>query len=165
VTAWPERLALTGITVAFVGLVVWGMRRGWTNRNTLQQGIAHPSSVPANFVSDLTVSGRYIASTAAGAWLTRITAHGLGLPSRCVVRVGKSGIEITRVNQIEIFIPQVDVIAVKADRAIAGRAFEKDGIVIVTWRLGDIFVDTGFRADTTEQHVQLLQMMTQENAA
>jgi hypothetical protein len=45
---------------------------------------------------------------------------------------------------------------VRSGRGIAGSVFERDGIVIVTWRLGDSLLDSGIRADTADQHVELL---------
>jgi hypothetical protein len=40
-------------------------------------------------------------------------------------------------------------------RGIAGKAYERDGVLIVTWDLGGRLVDTGFRADVAEEQVVL----------
>jgi hypothetical protein len=58
----------------------------------------------------------------------------------------------------EIFIPAGDISLVRADRAIAGRAFEKDGIAVILWKLGTTEIASGFRADTNEDHARFLEM-------
>ena len=44
----------------------------------------------------------------------------------------------------------------RTDRGVAGTVRSKDGMVVVTWRLGDRVVDTGFRADATTDHATVL---------
>ncbi|MEY4323011.1 MAG: hypothetical protein RL410_792 [Actinomycetota bacterium] len=164
VTNWPERIALTLAVVGFFVGAVLLMRRSWQKRATAQSGITAPSFVPADFTPDFTVQGRYLASTAAGAWLTRIVAHQLGVPARCELAVGRDGIAFNREGAQPFFVPRSDLVDVRVDRAIAGRAFEKDGIAVITWRLGDVFVDSGFRADTGEGHMQVIKMMVKQES-
>jgi hypothetical protein len=40
-------------------------------------------------------------------------------------------------------------------RGIAGKAYERDGVLIITWDLGGRLVDTGFRADVAEEQLTL----------
>jgi hypothetical protein len=40
-------------------------------------------------------------------------------------------------------------------RGIAGKAYERDGVLIITWDLGGRLVDTGFRADVAEEQLIL----------
>jgi hypothetical protein len=40
-------------------------------------------------------------------------------------------------------------------RGIAGKAYERDGVLIITWDLGGRLVDTGFRADVAEEQLVL----------
>jgi len=165
VTQIPERIALTLGVVAFVAFIFLLMRRGWLRKISNQSAIAQPKSVPSDFEFVTEIEGRYLASTLASDWLSRIAVHGLGLPARGTVRIGPMGLVIARTGSEDIFIPKSDVIAVRADRAIAGRAFEKDGIAIISWKLGDSFIDSGFRADVTEQHIALLSIdLTQESS-
>ena len=44
----------------------------------------------------------------------------------------------------------------RTDRGVAGTVRSKDGMVVVTWRLGDRVVDTGFRADAAADHATVL---------
>ncbi|MEY4347994.1 MAG: hypothetical protein RIS43_413 [Actinomycetota bacterium] len=164
VTNWPERIALTVAVVGFFVGAVLLMRRSWRNRSRLQSGIAAPQIVPADFSPYVTVHARYLASTAAGAWLTRIVVHNLGTPARCELAIGREGVAIYRDGAEPFFIPRSDFVDVRSDRAIAGRAFEKDGIVVLTWRLGDVFIDSGFRADNGDGHIEVLKMMVKQES-
>ena len=165
VTQIPERIALTIGVVVFVAFMFILMRRGWLRKISNQSAIAQPNVVPVDFEATTEIEGRYLASTLASDWLNRIAVHGLGLPARGTVRIGATGLVVARVGSEDIFIPTTDVIRIRADRAIAGRAFEKDGIAIITWKLGETFIDSGFRADHTEQHIELLSIeVTQESA-
>ncbi len=165
VTQIPERIALTIGVVAFVAFMFILMRRGWLRKISTQSTIVPPHVVPADYEVTTEIEGRYLASTLASDWLNRIAVYGLGLPSRGAIRIGSTGLVLSRTGSDDIYIPQADVIRIRADRAIAGRAFEKDGIAVITWKLGDTFIDSGFRADTTEQHIELLSIeVTQESA-
>ena len=164
VTNWPERIALTVGVLAFFAGILWLMRRAWISKQRTQSDIAKPLPVPADFVAQVVVQGRYLASTAGGAWLTRIVAHQLGVPARAELQIGRAGIAMYRDGAEPFFIPRTDLVDVRSDRAIAGRAFEKDGIAIVTWRLGDVFIDSGFRADTSDGHVEIVKMMMKQES-
>ena len=83
-----------------------------------------------------------------------------------MIESGGKGLVIKRDSAEEFFIPRRDLISIRADRAIAGKAFEKDGIAVFTWKLGEVFIDTGFRADTTQQHIDFLSLdLVQESAS
>ncbi len=164
ITNIPERIALTLFFVGLIALAVWGIRLGWKRKVKLQSDIAPPHPLPENMVAEMTISGRFLATTAAGAWLSRITVHTLGVPSRCDAIVGTQGLAFVRQGALSFFVPWHEVIAVRVDRAIAGRAFEKDGIAVITWKLGDIFVESGFRADSIEEHLQFIETTQQQVA-
>jgi hypothetical protein len=156
VTNWPERLVLTFLVVAMTLGVFGLMRWGWNNKKKVQAGLETPFSIPADFVAQRIYPGRYLASTAAGAWLTRIAVHDLGVPSRVEIGFSDAGIALVREGSQSFFIPASDVTGIRVDRAIAGRAFEDDGIAVLTWMLGDVEIDSGFRADKTEAHLEFL---------
>ncbi len=158
VTASPQRLILTGIMVLVIIWAVFSIRRAWRNKEFQQQEIPAPMSVPSDFVASENFDGRYLASSLASDWLQRVVVHGLGSPSRAAVSVSDQGIAIN-FNQVrEIFIPQSAILEVRADRAIAGRAFEKNGIAVIVWKLGSVEIASGFRADTTEAHTEFLKV-------
>jgi hypothetical protein len=72
------------------------------------------------------------------------------------IGISDAGIALVREGSQSFFIPASDVTGIRVDRAIAGRAFEDDGIAVLTWMLGDVEIDSGFRADKTEAHLEFL---------
>lgn len=154
----PDAVVRTLLTLAFGGLVVvaaWLMRRSW---NRKAANLSDLPALPAPTGSEplLAVEGRYLGSTVAGQWLNRVVAQGLGAPSRALLRVTADGVEVARSGTAEFLIPRQQVSGVRTDRAIAGKAYERDGIVVVTWQHGEHQLDTGFRADSTEEHLRLI---------
>ena len=164
VTNWGERLLLTAITLCVLVTVLLLMRRGWLKRSRLQKDIASPRALPSDFEASGIFTARYVASTAAGAWLTRIVAHTLGMPARCQLEWGQHGLAVKRDNAMPFLVLRNEIIDVRADRAIAGRAFERDGLVVVTWKLGDVFIDSGFRFDKADQQVEFLNLMKKQGS-
>lgn len=52
-----------------------------------------------------------------------------------------------------IWIPADAVMAIRAERGIAGKVLTHDGILAIRWRLpGGTEIDTGFRADERADH-------------
>jgi len=167
VTDIPQRSALTVGFVAVFALALLGMRRGWNKKARIQAELVQPHEIPDSFVATTRIEGRFIATTAAGAWLTRVVAHSLGVPSRATLEPGVEGIAVRREGAPSFFIPWHELSAVRTDRAIAGRAFERDGIAVITWKLGDVALDSGFRADTVEGNLEVLKIdkVKQENGS
>lgn len=158
VSNWPGRIALVVIVLVVVGLSLWGMRAGWKARAGRQSELPEPATAAHNDATWLLVDvpARYVATTVHDDWLDRVVVHDLGTPSRALVSVGSSGLLCAREGARDVFIPTAAIESVRSGRGIAGSVFERDGIVMVTWRLGDALLDSGIRADTTDQHVELL---------
>jgi len=155
VTNWPARLALVGVMFAVIAVVIWGMRRGWVARMRRQEGIPAPDQAPQDPSED-SVPGLYVGTALNGDWLNRVAVHGLGVRSRSQVDWSDSGISIHRQGTTSVWIPAEDVLAVRADRGVAGTVRSKDSVIVITWRLGDSEVDTGFRADDASGHRSVL---------
>jgi hypothetical protein len=155
VTEWPTRLGLTALVLLGLALVGWAMWRGWQGRARRQSGLAAPPQVPATFSADLVppCEGSYLATTTAGEWLDRVVAHGLGAPSAAWLSVGRAGVLLEREGAPDVFVPALELRAVRADRGIAGAVYEAGGVLVLTWSLGGDLVDTGFRARHLEDHV------------
>ena len=145
-------LALVAVVVVAYALMRGGMRR----RVAEQSGIATPHAIAAATVLAGPWEGKYLGATFADRWLDRIDAHGLGARSMASVSRTTIGIDVQRVGEPSFTIPQSDLVAVRADKAIAGRAYEDGGIVVLTFRLGDTLVDAGFRFPNTDDHVAAL---------
>ena len=131
-------------------LLMW---RGWRNRKRRQGGIAEPAKPPARFDPAERFDGVYVATTTAGDWLDRIAVHGLGVRSDAYLEVAMAGAAFRRTGAPDVFVPAAQLVAVRTDRAIAGKV--ASGLVIVTWRHGDRELDTGFRPRHTDDIARL----------
>jgi hypothetical protein len=128
-------------------LLMW---RGWRNRQHRQAGIAAPPQPPVDFTATESVEGVYVATTTGGDWLDRIAVHGLGVRSESTVEVGAEGVVFRPPG---FFVPAARLVAVRTDKAIAGKV--ASGLLIVTWRHGDRELDTGFRPRHTADVARL----------
>jgi hypothetical protein len=170
VTNWPERIALVVAMVGIFILALLLMRRAWNAKKNAQSDIAGLPSVPADFEARSMVEGRFLGSTIAGAWLSRVVVFSLGVPARATISISSVGLLVERDGSSPFFIVRSELVDVRSDRAIAGRAFEKDGVAVITWRHRDnkgrdVFLDLGFRADSLEGHAAIVSMMMQESGA
>jgi hypothetical protein len=160
VTNWPVRIALVAAVFAIIAAVLAAMLRGWRMRQRRQADIPEPPAWDdgdeASGPRAEGVSGLYVGTATAGDWLDRIAVHGLGVRSRADVVVSPTGIGIRRVGASSFFIPKADILGFRTDRGVAGTVRAKDSVIVITWRLGQREVDTGFRADDGNDHRTLL---------
>lgn len=160
VTNWPVRIALVAAVFAIIAAVLAAMLRGWRSRQRRQDDIPAPQTWPDTRSMSETdaegVSGLYVGTATAGDWLDRIAVHGLGVRSRADVVMSPTGIGIRRVGASSFFIPKADIVGFRTDRGVAGTVRAKDSVIVITWRLGQHEVDTGFRADDGDDHRTLL---------
>ena len=80
----------------------------------------------------------------------------LGVRSRASASCSSDGIWLDRTGARSVFIPAADVVRLRLDRGVASTVRAKDSVIVVTWRLGDATIDTGFRADDTPGHRAVL---------
>jgi len=154
VTQWVPRLALTAAVLVLIGLGIWGMRRGWRARAARQADLPALPPVPEHPGPGGGVPGLYVATTTADDLLDRIVVHGLGHRGRATLRVAPSGVLITRVGEPSIWIPVAALRAVRLGSGQAQKAFEAGGLILVRWALGPRELETGFRGDDPQQHVE-----------
>jgi len=157
VTDWPARLVFVLLILALIALALWGMRRGWVHRAARQTDVpAPPDSAPRGAVLSDPVPGLFAGSGINGDWMDRIVVHDLGVRSRATLAYGPAGIQLERVGARSVFIPADAIVGVRADRGVAGTVKSKDGMIAISWRLGDRVLDTGFRADAAADHAAVL---------
>lgn len=157
VTQWPARLALVVVMIALIALALWGMRRGWRARQRRQSAIPAPAASPQDPGSlSEPVAGLYLGTSRHGDWMDRIAVHGLGVRSRATIALSASGLWLDREGAPGLWIPADDVASVRSDRGVANTVRSRDSVAVVTWRLGEVLVDTGFRADATDDHLTVL---------
>lgn len=157
VTQWPLRILLVLIVVGVIALVLLGMRRGWLRRARSQEQLpAPPMPGTASDDSDA-VAGVFLGSTSHGDWLDRIVVHDLGVRSRVLVQVLPEGVALWREGARDLLIPTASLRGAGMARGIAGKAYERDGVLVITWDLGGRLIDTGLRADVAEDQRTLLE--------
>ncbi len=129
------------LAVVLVWLLMW---RGWRARAGRQAGIAEPAA-PHGDPTGEPFDGVYVSTTRHGDWLDRVVAHGLGTRSEVRAWVGADGVVLERTGARSLLIPAADVGAAGRSSGMAGKVVERDGLAVITWRLGDEQVDTGLR--------------------
>lgn len=151
----PAILTLSIIIVVF-GLIGWG----WRNKLKRQQDVAPLPAVPDDVgPASLSVGGQYVVTTVAGDWLERIAVHGLGIRTNAELSIHPDGVLIARSGAADIFIATQALHEVGTIAGMAGKFVEKDGLVVLTWQLGEQEVDTGFRTAAAEAKKPLLEAL------
>lgn len=157
VTHWTLRILLTLLILAVLSGLYWLMWRGWKNRAARQADLpVPPSAAPEGSRFGEAVDGVYASTTTHGEWLDRIAVHGLGVRSNAQVRVGEAGVLFEREAAPDVFVPAEDVAGVHAAPGIAGKVTGGEGMVLVTWRLGDRVLDTGFHPRARSERSRLI---------
>jgi hypothetical protein len=164
VTNWPARIALTLLLLAMVLGLLALMRRAWVRRGARQSDIEPLPEVPPIPATDSGggsravdgVEARYLGATRAGDWLDRVVTRGLGTPSAATVWVRPElGVWIIRRGAPDLFLAASEIAAVRHDRAMAGRVLERDGVLVITWRLGASELDLGLRVRAADEAERL----------
>ena len=166
VTDWPVRIALVAVGLGLIALALWGMRRGWRRRRESQSWIAEPLTAPPDAASfGAPVPGLFVGTAIHGDWMDRVVVFDLGVRSRADVSWGQDGLWFEREGARDLFVPAAAVESIRTDRGVAGTVRARDSVIVVTWRLGEAVLDTGFRADDTDGHGTVLDGLTATFAA
>ncbi|MEU9607843.1 hypothetical protein [Streptomyces sp. NPDC048057] len=153
VTDWAARIGWVVGLLIFIALVYWLMRQGWKWRGSLQSDLPALPAAPDDPGAPLRSStGRYHGSTTAGQWLDRIVAHGLGVRSRVELTLTDAGLDVVRPGASDFFVPRAALREARLDKGIAGKVLAEGGLLIVTWEHGGTLIDSGFRADRSDEH-------------
>lgn len=149
-----ERLWLVLAIVAFFLLCLWGMYLGWRRKSRAQSVQVPPfPEIPASPGDALLAStGVYLSTTTAGNWQDRIVTRGAGLRSNATWTLYESGVAVERGGAPDFWIPRDAVTGVRRDNKIAGKVMGTDALLVLTWRLGDVELDTGFRGDDLDDY-------------
>lgn len=133
-------------TLAIIAVVLVMIGMGWRNRLRRQADVGPLPAVPGEpGVPSASAEGQYVATTTAGDWLDRIAVHSLGIRTNAVLNVYSHGVLFNRSGAPDLYIPAASLTAVRQESGMAGKFVEKDGLVVLTWDLGEHELDTGFR--------------------
>ena len=87
----------------------------------------------------------YVATTFAGRPLDRVIAHGLAHRGHAGLLVTSEGVQVSRTGEVGFLIPSSDLLEVSKGAAVIDRVVEKEGLVVLRWRLGSTELETHFR--------------------
>lgn len=151
-----ERAQLLLAFAAFIAIAYGLMFWGWRNRKRRQQFLP----VPVTAVSGAEplgepVSGLLVGTTFTGRWLDRVAVHGLSNRTLSDLTLAVDGVHLTREGADELFVPWADVEDAQPGSGLAGKVIGKGGLLLLSWRLGDTSLTTGFRADAHSEHQRL----------
>lgn len=151
---------MTLVVVGFFLLCAAAMWVGWRRRAAAQRAryAPFPSLPPSDDGADgaggadlgepiASMTGIYVATTAAGRWQDRIVAHGVGWRGPATLRRHPEGVVVNRHGARDLFIAADAIRDVTTARGMAGKVMGTDGLLVITWQHGDTEVDTGFRGD------------------
>ena len=158
VTQFAARIGLTVLLLAVFGGLCWLMWRGYQRRAGRQADLPEPASAPpSEFDPADGVEGIYGSTTTHGDWLDRIAVHGLGVRSNATVTVTGDGVFFAREAAPDVFIPVADIVGAELAPGIAGKVTGGDGVVLITWRLGERTLDTGFHPRAKAERERLVE--------
>lgn len=143
------RLLLVLACVALLLLVLLGMWWGWRNRTRRQSGLAEPGTAPATLSAPVLgpLTGEYVGTTFAGRWQDRVVHAGLGMPAQGAISLHAEGLLLRRDGAADVFVAAADLVGARLAPGLAGRVVGHGGLLVLTWRLGGVELDSGLRAD------------------
>ncbi|MDQ1712494.1 MAG: carbamoyl-phosphate synthase small subunit [Frankiaceae bacterium] len=130
------------------------MRRGWRRRAGRDAGLPALPQPPATLGADVVppLVGLYLGTTRSGGWLARVAANGLGDRANARLRLVPEGVVVVREGSADGFIPRADLVGATVTDAQAGKWVGDGGVLLLSWRLGGLDLDSGFRADDHSIH-------------
>ena len=152
-----ERVLLTLGTLAFAALCYALMYRGWRNRQRRQGDLPPPPPVPDDPgpVVVGAVRGLFVGTTSESDWLDRIAVHSLADRAAGWLVLHGSGVRVEREGLPDLWLPYEIVTDAETGDALAGKVVGRDGLLLLTWRLGNRVLLSGFRADDHAAHPRL----------
>ena len=156
------RLLLTLGTLLFAGVLYALMWKGWRGRQRRQGDLPAPPPAPDQpwRVVVGAVPGLFVGTTSAGQWLDRIAVHSLADRSAGWLTVIGTGVVIEREGLPDLYLPYDALLDAAPGDALAGKVVGKDGLLLLTWRLGARTLESGFRADDHAQHRRIADAVT-----
>ncbi|MCW2607968.1 MAG: integral rane protein [Frankiales bacterium] len=152
-----DRVWLTLATFAFAAGVYALMLKGWRGRQRRQGDLPPPPPVP-DAPGDVVVgatSGLFVGTVFAGDWLDRVAVHRLSDRAAGWLTVHTRGVLVDRDGAGDLWLPYADLVDAEPGDALAGKVVGREGMLVLTWRLGSRELQSGFRADDHSAHRRL----------
>lgn len=131
------------IAILLVFIVVWRVYVSVQKRKLQQQKLIPK---PQQSIGGIEISDVFYASTVfADNKLSRVWAHGLGGRGKAKLFLDPSGVSLERTGEPSIFIPKADLIAMSRESATIDKGVERNGLLALTWNLGETTVMTNLR--------------------
>lgn len=99
--------------------------------------------------------GYYVSTVFAQKALTKVWAHGLGSRGKVFIGVNTQGISLSRLGEVGFLIPTDKLIGMTRASATIDKAVERDGLLVLLWRLGEDDLATHLRIVDREKRKQL----------
>lgn len=129
----------------------------WRRRITLQ---ALSLEIPVGIEGSFSGSNCfYVATTFSERPLERVIAHGLAHRGHARLAVTEFGVEVSRVGEFSFLIPKAALVDVSLGSAVIDRAVEKEGLVVIKWKLGAVELQTYFRFVSSELRLEALEAL------
>ncbi|HKU29031.1 MAG TPA: hypothetical protein VJQ60_00960 [Arthrobacter sp.] len=150
-----------GVLVLSAAVVVFALfALGWRNRLKRQADVERLPAVPERLSpAGIVAEGQYVATTTAGDWLDRIAVQGLGFRGNAELSIHREGVLFDRAGNEPLFVPADAVTECRTASGMAGKFVEKDGLVVLSWKLGQRELDTGFRTKQAADKQHLLEAL------
>lgn len=150
-----ERLIWVLVLVVVAGLCLFGMRRGWINRRRRQAAeLVEFPTPPTRFAEEPVLdelTGMYMGTTKADDWQDRVVVGDIGHRATGSVLLHREGLLVRRNGASPVWIPAESFVGARVDHKLANKVVPGVGLLVVTWRLGEQLLDTGFRADDANE--------------
>lgn len=147
------------ISAAFVLVVFTLMARSWFRRTRRQEADGALPPLPADLSEReplAAVEGMYVATCLRGNHFDRVMGHGLGLRTSARTFVYHDGVLYDRDGAEPLWVPAESVQGHGTTSGMVGKFVERDGIVLLGWRLRDQEVDTGMRTKSRDGKAALI---------
>ena len=140
------------LLVGLVFLIAWRVYRSVQRRKQEQQ-LELPE--PLASAGGVELGDAFYASTVfAISPLSRVWAYRLGGRGKAKLFVSDLGVSIERVGEPSILIPRNDLIAITRASATIDKGVERDGLMVLVWRLGDQELMTNLRVTSAAKRKQ-----------
>jgi hypothetical protein len=131
------------LMVALVFLIAWRVYKSVQRRKQEQQLLLPEPQASAGGVE---LGDVFYASTVfASNPLSRVWAHRLGGRGKAKLFVSPEGVSIERVGEPSFLIPKNQLLGLTRASATIDKGVERDGLMVLLWRLGDQELMTNFR--------------------